>query len=120
MSHYQPFVDPPKHPYYSYPYSAEVVQNFLERYPRATTTLAFFFKKQRLGVHIWATRAFRTNQVRWRSIKKLVKELEYDADLRKAIVNVSIKFEDRKKYLTKVMQICEDFALDSLIEEENS
>ena len=94
---------------YAYPYSRKVVSDFLEFYPRACVYLKFLTGLTYKEIHDRYTEAFQKNQLKWRALKIMTKQLDYWewSEIKR------IPEEHRLAYVKYFRQIADDSALDT-------
>lgn len=94
---------------YSYPYSRDVVYALRNSYPRGCKNLEYLLGCETVDVNEILIKAFRTNQIRWRSWRYCIKWMDaYEwTDLRK------ISSELYSKFLILTLYDAENYAIDT-------
>lgn len=94
---------------YAFPYAVRVASELLETYPRACNFLKIITDLSYYDIHRKFVKAFQTNQMKWRALKIMLKQLDrWQFDDIKRLSEV-----ERLEYLKYVMWECEDEALDT-------
>lgn len=105
-------INPNSNPVYSRKWACEVVSSFQEKYSRATTILAIGCGISRDTLNETLISSVRTNQLRWKSLKIMIKLINRDEGLQQILQDRRLTVEQRTKYLTYMKYLAEDLAID--------
>jgi len=98
-------------PGYSFQYSADVIDQFIEHYWRATNIVAEVFHWKLSTLRKAMIYSFMRNQVRWKLARNTIKQLENDEGSLSLLKKLSLP--EAQKYLTAIKSLEEDFFLDT-------
>ena len=98
---------------YSHAFGEAVVEEFLEKYGRATEIVARGVGADFGDFCKGLIMLVRFKQFQWEATKKVIKGVHNDAGMQQILRNPSIKTLDKRKYLTIVKSNVHDILLDA-------
>lgn len=100
-------------PLYGKEWAQERLLEFVERYPRGWSDLAYLCRSSRQSLFTRGITALRSNQVQWEAIKRLVRSLDRDPT-----PFTNLRLRDRQTYLRHLWYVAIGEALDTLHSED--
>jgi hypothetical protein len=114
MTHINRAISPSAPVIYGKRFATDVVCRFLETYARGCKILAYAVGIPPERIHRQLIHELQHSQLKWRSWKILIKQVQADAGIGDLLLNAGLERSERIAYLKRLRYMADDQALDEL------